>query len=141
MSEELLSEEYQHIFQLLRKLRPPPTTGIKKIVDTAYQECAACARQTYVGDFKVYDSGVLPMVLIPLCKYCQSSHKDSARLVCYRCKTVIGWIDPHIDKDKFVFEKKHSYHIQACPVCSPGLDKSDIIEKIIYLRQIKKTYQ
>ena len=50
----------------------------------------------------------------------------------------MGWIDPHKDKDGFVFGKKHSYHIQTCPNCNPGLLKADIIEKIIYLQRKQK---
>jgi hypothetical protein len=113
----------QRAFRLLSSLPPPKD---------------ACGRQKHILDFKVYNTGVINNVTEPICKLCMNAYEDCAKFVCCKCKMVMGWIDPHKDRDGFVFEKKHSYHIQTCPNCTPGLLKADLIEKIIYLQRKQK---
>lgn len=134
-----LPRNAQTIFRLLRQLPPVPIPqGISTtLVSVDDLRCASCNAVKHISDFPVYSSGVIDLVLMPLCASCKPTFKDCARIVCCTCKTVIGWVDPHIDKDKFVFEKMHSYHIQSCPSCQSGIQKADIIEKIIYLRDVK----
>jgi hypothetical protein len=137
MSSEL-PKAAQTIFRLLRQMPAPVAPGTKStLISSDELRCASCNRVKHISDFPVYNSGVVLMTLYPMCSLCQPAYKDCSRIVCCKCKTVIGWVDPHVDKDRFVFEKAHSYHIQACPSCTPGLDKSDIIEKIIYLRELR----
>jgi hypothetical protein len=136
----VLPKNAQTVFRLLRQLPPAPVPkGLSTNLITSDElRCASCNAAKHISDFASYSSGVLDLVLLPLCSSCKPVFKDCSRIVCCTCKTVIGWVDPHVDKDKFVFEKAHSYHIQACPSCQPGLSKADIIEKIIYLREIHK---
>lgn len=136
MQQELNREE-QALLNTLREL-PPVVPFKSEHMMHSYEPCADCGKFTFAGDFKIFDSGVIPHTLSPLCKACESSFKDEARLVCCTCRMVIGWVKPHVDKDKFRFEKRHSYHIKTCCNCVPGLEKSDIIEKIIYLNKLRK---
>lgn len=134
---DVLPEQQQQYFKLLKALPP-----VKKR-DAAFSEdnsivCASCSKLINALDIAVFNSGVVPMVVLPLCKRCVSDFKGCARLVCYGCKTVVGWIEPHTDKDKFEFAKNSNYHIISCPSCKPGIDKADIVEKLIYLRNIKR---
>lgn len=124
----------QQAFRLLSSL-PPPTEVITSIT---HSPCVACGRQKHLTDFKIYDSGVVTNVMEPLCKLCIGTYKECAKIVCCKCRMVMGWLDPHHDNDGFTFEKNHSYHIQACPNCTPGLLKADLIEKIIYLQRKQK---
>jgi hypothetical protein len=124
----------QQAFRLLSSL-PPPT---EVITSATHSPCVACGRQKHFTDFKIYNSGVVNNVMEPLCKLCTGTYVECSKVVCCKCKMVMGWLDPHRDKDGFVFEKKHSYHIQTCPNCTPGLLKADLIEKIIYLQRKQK---
>lgn len=124
----------QKAFKLLSSLPPLPDV----ITSTTHAPCVACGRQKHLIDFKVYNSGVVNNVTEPLCKLCIGAYVDCAKFVCCKCKMVMGWVDPHKDSDGFIFEKKHSYHIQTCPNCTPGLLKADLIEKIIYLQRKQK---
>jgi hypothetical protein len=139
MSESVnLNNEEQELLQILKSM-PPVVKPTPKITDTSYQPCASCNKQTYIGDFKIFDSGVVDKVISPLCSKCQSTFGDFGKLVCCGCNTVIGWMEPQKDKDGFEFKKFKSYHIRSCPSCSPGLEKAEIIEKILYLRQLNKS--
>jgi hypothetical protein len=124
----------QQAFRLLSSL-PPPKDAIT--LET-HSPCVSCGRQKYITDFRIYNSGVVTNVLEPLCTLCIGTYKECCKVVCCKCKTVMGWLDPHKDNDGFNFEKDHSYHIQACPNCTPGLLKADLIEKIIYLQRKQK---
>jgi hypothetical protein len=124
----------QRAFRLLSSL-PPPT---EVITSSTHSPCVACGRPKHITDFKIYNSGVVNNVMEPLCKLCIGTYKECSKVVCCKCKLVMGWLDPHKDKDGFVFEKNHSYHIQACPNCTPGLLKAELIEKIIYLQRKQK---
>ena len=129
-----LPADAQRAFRLLSSLPPP-----KEIITSeTHMPCVACKRQKHLLDFRVYNSGVMANVTEPLCKLCINTYKDCSKFVCCKCKMVMGWVDPHKDGDGFVFEKNHSYHIQTCPNCTPGLLKADIIEKIIYLQRKQK---
>lgn len=132
-----LKPEEQELLNILKSM-PPVVKPEPKIIDTSYQPCAACQKQTYIGDFKIFDSGVVKNAISPLCSGCQSTFGDYGKLVCCGCNTVIGWMEPQKDVDGFEFKKFKSYHIRSCPKCSPGLDKAEIIEKILYLRQLNK---
>lgn len=137
-----LPPEAQTTFRLLRKL--PPTEymkEVKRIIEVGAMPCAFCMRMCAITEFPLYNSGVIKTVLIPLCNRCRPTFKDCARMVCFNCKLVVGWVDPHTDKDKFIFKSAASYHIQACPSCVPGLEKSDIVEKVIYLEEKYKQYK
>jgi hypothetical protein len=133
MNQELPAS-LQKAFRILSSL--PPLT--EAITSTTHSPCVACGRQKHFADFKIYNSGVVNNVMEPLCKLCAGTYMECSKVVCCKCKMVMGWLDPHRDKDGFVFEKKHSYHIQTCPNCTPGLLKADLIEKIIYLQRKQK---
>jgi hypothetical protein len=133
MNQEI-PKSVQGIFRLLNQL-PPPATGL---TPSSMGLCASCGKLKHMTDFIFYDSGVIKNVTEQLCHQCVSSFTDCSKIVCCTCRVVIGWADPHKDKDGFVFEKTHSYHIKTCPNCEPGILKSDLIEKIIYLQRKQK---
>lgn len=129
-----LPKTTQTVFRLLRELPPPKENPTAKLLlENDGQHCAFCKHVVSMQEFVVYNSGVVAAALLPLCKACQPTFKDCARIVCCGCRSVAGWVDPHVDPDRFVFQRGASYHIQACPACVSGLKKSDIIEKVIYL--------
>jgi hypothetical protein len=133
MSEELPAQA-QSIFRLLNTLPPLPD----KVDTTTHGPCVSCGKVKHLTDFNYFNSGVINPVMEPLCSECRSTFVDCSKIVCCKCKAVLGWVDPHVDPDKFVFEKRHSYHIKTCPNCTSGLMKADLIEKIIYLQRKQK---
>lgn len=133
MSNELPNKA-QSIFRLMSTL--PPPKGL--ILPDTHSVCVSCKRHTHILDFPVYDSGVIKTVSEPLCKLCISTYEECSKFVCCKCKMVMGWVDPHKDSDGFIFKKGHSYHIEACPNCTSGILKADLIEKIIYLHRKQK---
>jgi len=135
-----LNKEQLEVFKILQSLPKPAVNNTSGGIGEAYQQCAACPKPVFVGDFKKYNSGVLQNVISPLCADCEKDFAKEAKLACCNCNTVIGWIKPHKDKDGFIFNSSNFYHIQACPSCTPGLDKSDIIEKVIYLKKLNNKY-
>jgi hypothetical protein len=68
-----------------------------------------------------------------VCKGC--SNKDSATwstLVCHRCKTVVGKVEPMRDKDGFVFARGRCYHTARCLACCPDLTQTEIVERVLW---------
>ena len=139
---ELLPAPVQTVFRLLQSLPiPDHIKEGRRIIEAGALPCAYCQRVVEISEFPLYNSGVVSTVLMPLCSACRPTFKSCARIVCCTCKRVIGWVDPHMDTDKFIFGRAESYHIQSCPSCVSGLLKSDIIEKVIYLREQYKNYK
>ena len=72
-----------------------------------------------------------------VCRDCAEGLKhdrEMSRIVCVKCKTVVARIQPHRDPDGFRFMPNASYHIAQCAHCVPGLESSDIIEKLAHQR-------
>lgn len=119
----------------------PKVDFVPKILDSNYLRCSGCEAWCAVVDMPRYDSGVVPNVMVPLCKDCRSSYAPLCKIVCHTCKTVVGWFEPYKDNDGFMFKTAKSYHISTCPVCTPGLEKSHIVEKVLYLKDKDKAYR
>lgn len=108
--------------------KPSLTTDLDS--DPSRVRCA-CNKNVPCDQVSLVNTGYLTAV-DPVCPPCKKDFADQARLVCVRCRSVIGWMDPGVDRHGFRFEKKHFYHVEACAVCKKGLTKADIIEMMLY---------
>jgi len=63
-----------------------------------------------------------------VCGECYETYKDSARVVCWKCKVTICRLVPKVLDNGFYIQPRNVYHSTACNICDPGLSKSTIIE-------------
>ena len=115
------------IIELARRMKPSRCGPVMHIP-------CACMKEKPVTQkgFHIYQTKYGP-VLNNVCQGCERLWKDHPRIVCCRCKTVVLRMEPIKDpKTGFVFERGKDYHIDTCPVCNPGQERSVIIEKKAY---------
>lgn len=113
-----------------------PAAGLLEDLVSCTDDCA-CAKKANPRQFSVLNTGVL-QVLNNVCRGCSLGcklDKELVRVVCVGCRKVVMRFPPTKDPDGFVYKADTSYHTERCPVCSPGLDKSVIIEKVIFMRK------
>ena len=63
-----------------------------------------------------------------ICPECWDTYKESARVICWKCKVTICRLVPKILDNGFYIRPKSVLHSSACNVCQPGLKQSIIIE-------------
>jgi len=117
----------------LSRLKPPV---LVKPEDT---HVCMCGRRVPASVFTMVDTGVMRAVnnVCPDCVEGRREDTKLARIACCTCKAVVARMVPHKDRDGFEFKANHTYHIGQCGACTPGLDKSDIIEKAIYKERMR----
>lgn len=123
---------------LIQQMPVPPMPDIEERFDPTKVPCV-CGKYVLIQDCKVAWSGFTHYV-VALCPDHLKDLRDMSRVVCPRCKTLVMLLDPHEEANGFVFAKGGTYHVEACPICSPGLKKSAIAEKIIFYKQRKVPY-
>ena len=117
------------IIALLHKLGRPPEVYPSEL-DPDKVRCA-CNKDVPCEMSKLVNTGYMD-VIEPVCPPCRRDFDGQARLVCVRCRSVIGWMDPQTDKHGFKIERDKYYHVGECAVCKPGIEKADIIEMMVY---------
>lgn len=103
-------------------------------------QCVHCKCFLPLKDMPILNSGVV-MAQEPLCKECKKIFSDQARIICITCHVVILWVDPHKEKSGFEFVKNKAYHVKNCPKCKPGLERTQVLEKIIYFEENNMPYE
>ena len=71
-----------------------------------------------------------------LCPGCLASEPgEYARIVCVRCRIVVGLAKPGRENGSgFVFEAGRAYHVERCNACAPTAGYAPVIEKLLYYR-------
>lgn len=115
-----------------RPLRPPPRPYT---FDNPELVKCGCGKFRPIETMAIRDSGVLKYV-DNVCPDCAGQDKGMARIICAGCRTVVARMAPHKDKNGFKVEAGKCYHVDQCPGCNPKLEKSMIIEKVIYARKL-----
>jgi hypothetical protein len=113
-----------------------PAAGLLEDLVSCTDDCA-CTKKANPYQFSALDTGVL-QVLNNVCRGCSQGlklDKEMARVVCVGCRRVVMRFPPVKDPDGFEYKAGTSYHTERCLVCSPGLDKSVIVEKVIFMRK------
>lgn len=123
------SEALYRMLQVMSQDRP----SSKELI-TDPQETCLCGKKVPITSLEDLNTGVI-LTISNVCKDCRSGKKldrETARIICVRCKRVVARISPGKDKTGFSFEKNKSYHLTKCAFCEPGLTESPIIEKHVY---------
>ena len=63
-----------------------------------------------------------------VCPECWETYKDSARVICAKCKVTICRLVPKVLENGFYIRPRSVYHSDTCNVCKPGLLESKIVE-------------
>lgn len=63
-----------------------------------------------------------------LCEDCRKEFRDWPRIVCVRCRSLMGFYKPGKQSTGFVFEKSRHYHIADCPRCTPKRRATPVLE-------------
>ena len=103
-----------------------------------FNEICACGKSVPVTNLMQLNTGV---VVMPnnVCKGCKEGIKldrETARIVCLKCKRVICRVKPVKDKQGFEFKAGKTYHMESCGFCNPGKENYMIVEKYIHSRNI-----
>jgi hypothetical protein len=126
------------LISLLQQIGRPPNV-VPEDFDPTRIRCA-CNKNVTCDNAKLVDTGHLHAVE-PVCPPCRSDYNGMARLVCVPCAAVIGWITPQTDPNGFKIEADKFYHIPGCPVCTPDLERTDIIEMMVYYDSLGIPYE
>lgn len=97
----------------------------------------ACGKKVPVTTFPMMHSGVVqfPNNICPGCKEAEKLDRETARIICVRCRKVVARLKPVKEKNGFIYQAGRTYHSDACPECKPNLTESQIVEKVIYMRK------
>lgn len=114
---------------------------LKKIDLTITKESCICGKTVDITDLEALNTGLF-LTHSDVCKGCKEGHridKNSARVVCVKCKRVLMHIKPGVDKTGFRIVAGKSYHVPRCPQCmSIFREKHDpripLIEKVVWNR-------
>lgn len=122
---------------VIREMPPPkpPRLLLPSEADPKLMTCA-CGVPKRVKDMPVRNSGVVTYS-DTVCFGCRQGWHKLATLVCATCKAVVAKVEPSKDpKDHFEFIAGRVYHVMHCTVCTPDLESSDVIERIIWRRNL-----
>lgn len=144
--EAFLSEWYRkhpkptaaQLIELVRMLGKPPVVGPGQMFDPTRVRCA-CNKDVPCEEALLVNTGHISAVE-PVCAPCRVDYEGLARLVCVRCRSVIGWLKPQVDPHGFKIEPGKFYHVGECAVCKKNLPKADIIEMMVYYDEMGIPY-
>ena len=69
-----------------------------------------------------------------VCVGCDGNFPGSCVLICGKCKLSVGRIVAGTLPSGFVFRKGKVYHLDMCPSCTKGCEKSVLMEQALYER-------
>lgn len=118
----------------ISQLPAPPVPIILPECDSKYMQCL-CGNMKLKTDMPIRSTGIVSFrdTLCPGCVKPKES-RNWATLVCYKCRTVLGKIEPMKDKDGFVFERGKCYHTSRCPACCADILQTEITERVLWQR-------
>ena len=133
-------EQFEDLLSILKNLPPPPKKeGYETMLLRDHKKipCSTCQKIISVSECRRLNTGVV-QALDVVCKDCRKEVSGTCPLICIRCKRVVSRMEPGRDKKTgFVFQKNRPYHLDGCPFCEDKLDKSIIIEKLMYEKENK----
>ncbi len=112
---------------------------VKKVTPKMeFTETCACGKSVPVTNLMQLNTGVvvMPNNVCKGCKEGQKLDKETARVVCLKCKRVICRIKPAKDKQGFEFKAGKTYHMESCGFCNPDKQNHMLVEKYIHSRNI-----
>jgi hypothetical protein len=137
MADKSLGKLLKTYAKIAQSLPPPPEMPLLEPEDFC-----ACNKVVPVAKFVKLNTGVR-VILNNVCKDCPNGKKldkETARVVCCKCKRVVARLQPGVDPmDGFIIKPNTSLHVLECPNCD-GLGKGkecEIIEKVIWQKKNK----
>lgn len=125
----------QKYAEIAHTLPPPPKLKLLEPDDYC-----VCGKVVPIAKFPKLNTGVR-IILNNVCPDCPNGKKldkETARVVCCKCRRVVARLEPSVDPiDGFVIKAGMSLHIMECPNCD-GANKDkecEIIEKIIWQKK------
>ena len=119
---------------IFSKLPPVDSKDLPPLLNPNNGQCEMCKKFLPLKDMPVVNTGIV-LAQEPLCVECQQTLKDQARIACTSCRLVVLWVDPHKEPSGFEFQRRKIYHIKHCPFCTKGLQKAQVLEKIVFYRE------
>ena len=113
-----------------------PARKIMEEISMPEEDCA-CGRKVKPTGFEPLFTGALTVTnnVCPGCREGQKMDRELSRFVCVGCRKVVMRISPHTDPDGFKYLPGRTYHTEQCPACTPGLETSTIVEKVVYMKK------
>ena len=71
------------------------------------------------------------------CGECREKYRDTARVICNKCRITIGRCVPKILDCGYYVRPRSVLHSSSCNVCHPGLKESTIIEIDQWIKQLR----
>lgn len=130
----LTGEDIDAMLKAMASLPP-----VKKVTPKMeFTETCACGKSVPVTNLMQLNTGVIvmPNNICKGCKEGQKLDKETARVVCLKCKRVICRVKPVKDKQGFEFKAGKTYHMESCGFCNPDKQNHMLVEKYIHSRNI-----
>ena len=136
LTQEQLLQKYLEVVAQLPSA-PPPV--ILPENDPLRMQCL-CGHYKPIASMPVRNTGLVNF-RDNVCTGCKSKDtKKWSTIVCHRCRSVLGQLEPMRDKDGFVFAPGRCYHVARCPVCCVDILQTEIVERVLWLRNhLRKT--
>lgn len=116
-------DNIKKIFEGIKDILPEPKKE-EPVIEKPETTCV-CGKRVFESPEVLHklNTGIFT-TLNDVCKGCAEGEKidkETARIVCSRCKRVMLRITPSIDPvNKFEFKAGHTYHLDSCALCNPG---------------------
>lgn len=131
-----LEHALKQFAKVANNLPPPPTLDLLEPEDYC-----ACNKVVPIAKFVKLNTGV-KIILNNVCNDCPNGKKldkETARVVCCKCKRVVARLVPGVDPiDGFIVKPNTSLHVMECPNCDGFSSKGKechIIEKVIWQKK------
>lgn len=130
-------EDMRQVEDLIRTCESMrPAKDILSAISLPDEDCA-CGNKVKPTGFEPLFTGALS-VINNVCAGCKEGvrmDRELARFVCVGCRKVVMRVSPHTDPDGFKYVAGRTYHTEQCPACTPGLETSTIVEKVVYMKK------
>lgn len=129
-----MDRELSHLLNTMAELKPPPPAPNSEEDSLTHMQCA-CNKRVAKADMRIINTGAV-FAVDNVCQGCRKYADQLVSIVCCTCKTVVARMEPSVDKLGFRFKAGGTLHTECCGVCRPGLEKSYIIEQLLYYRKL-----
>lgn len=141
MDNNLDDQDRAMLAEYARILSTLPKSSAHILTTSPTYECV-CGKHVPIEKLSFKDSGAVKF-LNNVCTDCKSGNKhdrETARIICMRCKNVLMRIPPSKDPvTGFQFKANTTYHLPECILCHDGLKSANIIERTLWDRKLHDT--
>ena len=73
-----------------------------------------------------------------ICGECWQTYHDAARVICVKCQITCARLMPKLQDTGYYIQPRTVLHTNACPVCRPGIQMSQIIEITEWMKSTRE---